>query len=83
MQANEGALASDGFMLNLQNVLQMLSVKIKLDKIDPFYPFHPNTMVNIRNETKIRYTSQEVDNWLDSSSKFVVKFLIHIIKINC
>ncbi|XP_045476375.1 ubiquitin conjugation factor E4 B isoform X2 [Harmonia axyridis] len=74
IQANEGALAGDGFMLNLQTVLQMLSMKIKLDKIDPQYPFHPETMVNIKNETRIKYTSQEVENWLDSS-KDTVKFL--------
>ncbi|KAL3273001.1 hypothetical protein HHI36_014457 [Cryptolaemus montrouzieri] len=63
LQVNEVALAGDGFMLNLLSVLQMLSVKIKLDKIDFHYPFHPESMVNIKNDTKLKFTSQEVEEW--------------------
>ncbi|KAF5288784.1 hypothetical protein FQA39_LY15275 [Lamprigera yunnana] len=40
--------AGDGFMLNLLSVLQMLSVKVKLDKINFYYPFHPNSVVDIK-----------------------------------
>ncbi|KAK9882976.1 hypothetical protein WA026_001192 [Henosepilachna vigintioctopunctata] len=64
LQVNEVALAGDGFMLNLLSVLQMLSLKIKLDKIDFHYPFHPDSMINIKNDARLKFTTQEVDDWI-------------------
>lgn len=64
IQTEEFALAGDGFMLNLLSVLQMLSVKIKLDTIDTLYPFHPSSFVEIKNDTRLKLTSQEVVEWL-------------------
>ncbi|XP_076166948.1 ubiquitination factor E4B [Ptiloglossa arizonensis] len=64
IQTEEFSLAGDGFMLNLLSVLQMLSVKIKLDTIDPLYPFHPSSFVKIKNETRLKLTSHEVADWL-------------------
>ncbi|XP_046824698.1 ubiquitin conjugation factor E4 B [Vespa velutina] len=64
IQTEEFSLAGDGFMLNLLSVLQMLSVKIKLDTIDPLYPFHPSSFVEIKNDTRLKLTSQEVTEWL-------------------
>ncbi|KAM0732007.1 Ubiquitin conjugation factor E4 B [Formica fusca] len=58
------SLAGDGFMLNLLSILQMLSVKIKLDSVDPLYPFHPSNFVEIKNYTRLKLTSQEVEEWL-------------------
>ncbi|CAG9813429.1 unnamed protein product [Phaedon cochleariae] len=65
IQMEERTLAGDGFMLNLLSILQNLSVKIKLDKVDFIYPFHPGTMINIKNDTRLKYTSQEVSDWLE------------------
>ena len=69
IQAEEFALAGDGFMLNLLSVLQMLSVKIKLDTVDALYPFHPNSFVEISNETRLKLGSQEVTDWLKELGK--------------
>lgn len=64
IQTEEFSLAGDGFMLNLLSVLQMLSVKIKLDTVDPLYPFHPSSFVEIKNDTRLKLTYQEVADWL-------------------
>lgn len=69
LQMEERLLAGDGFMLNLLSVLQMLAFKVKLDKVDFLYPFHPNSLVDIKNDTRLRYTSQETIDWLDELSK--------------
>ncbi|CRK98093.1 CLUMA_CG011461, isoform A [Clunio marinus] len=57
--ADERSLAQDGFMLNLMAVLQQLSIKVKLDRIDPLYPFHPQSLVNIDDDTKLRFETAE------------------------
>ncbi|XP_029679910.1 ubiquitin conjugation factor E4 B-like, partial [Formica exsecta] len=67
------SLAGDGFMLNLLSILQMLSVNIKLDTVDPLYPFHPSNFIEIKNDTRLKLTSQEVAEWqkhLDSTHKW-------------
>lgn len=69
LQMEERSLAGDGFMLNLLSVLQMLSLKIKLDKMDFLYPFHPESLICIKNETRLKYTSQDVATWLESLGK--------------
>lgn len=69
MQTEEFTLAGDGFMLNLLSVLQMLSVKIKLDTVDPMYPFHPSSFVEIKNDTRLKLTSHEVAEWQKSLEK--------------
>ncbi|KAF7992765.1 hypothetical protein HCN44_005109 [Aphidius gifuensis] len=65
IQTDDSNLAGDGFMLNLLSILQMLSVKIKLDTIDTLYPFNPSCFVDIKNETRLKLTSQEANDWLD------------------
>lgn len=57
--ADERSLAQDGFMLNLMSVLQQLSLKIRLQLIDPLYPFHPQALVNIDEDTKLCYEKAE------------------------
>ena len=57
--ADERSLAQDGFMLNLMAVMQQLSIKVKLDRIDPLYPFHPQSLVNIDDDTKLRFETSE------------------------
>uniref|UniRef100_A0A182JTH8 Ubiquitin conjugation factor E4 B n=1 Tax=Anopheles christyi TaxID=43041 RepID=A0A182JTH8_9DIPT len=62
--ADERFLAKDGFMLNFMSVLQLLSVKINLSRIDPLYPHHPESLVEIEEETKLKFSSQEYADWL-------------------
>lgn len=69
MQADFKTLAGDGFMLNLLSVLQMLSSKVKLENVDTLYPFHPSSMVDIKDDTRLKFTSQESSDWLDQLNK--------------
>ncbi|KAJ8676226.1 hypothetical protein QAD02_012012 [Eretmocerus hayati] len=69
IQTEEFTLAGDGFALNLLSVLQNLSVKIKLDTVDPLYPFDPQALVDIKKETRLKQTSEEVAEWLSSLEK--------------
>ncbi len=60
-------VAGDGFFLNLAAVMHQLSLKIKLDKVDIFYPFHPHSRISnsVANETKIKVNSQESQQWVE------------------
>ncbi|XP_071146873.1 ubiquitin conjugation factor E4 B-like isoform X1 [Mytilus edulis] len=66
IQVDERYVAGDGFMLNLLSVLQMLTVnKISLEKVDPYYPFHPNSRVSIKSETRLRALPNDCDKWTE------------------
>ncbi|XP_016976764.1 ubiquitin conjugation factor E4 B [Drosophila rhopaloa] len=62
--SDEKLLARDGFVINLMSVLQQLSVKIKLDRIEPNFHYYKNSLVNIEQDTKIRYSEEEYRNFL-------------------
>lgn len=62
--SDEKLLARDGFVINLMSVLQQLAVKIKLDRIEPNFHYHKNSLVNIEQDTKIRYSEEEYRNFL-------------------
>ncbi|XP_050295346.1 ubiquitin conjugation factor E4 B isoform X2 [Anthonomus grandis grandis] len=66
---DERLLAGDGFMLNLLSVLQTLSFKIRFDKLDLMYPFHKDAIVQIQNDTRLKFSSQEVGDWLEEFGK--------------
>lgn len=68
-QSDEKKLARDGFMLNLMTVLQKLSVKIKLERVDPKYPFRTDSLVSIEKDTKLRFDENEFKNWVSSPCK--------------
>ena len=64
MAVNERMVAGDGFMLNFLSVMQMLSAKVRLDKVDPTYLLtHPNSRVDIKDDTRIRMTTEEAEEW--------------------
>ncbi|CAB3376749.1 Hypothetical predicted protein [Cloeon dipterum] len=65
IHGEEKLTAGDGFMLNLLAVMQLLSVKIKIDKVDPMYVFHPDSLVDVTNETRLKFDSQEATAWLE------------------
>lgn len=65
IQVDERYVAGDGFMLNLLSVLQMLSVKISLDKVDSYYPFHPNSRISVKSETRLRALPVDCDKWIE------------------
>ncbi len=69
--ADEKTLARDGFMMNVMCTLQKLSVKIKLERVDPMYPFHWESMINISKDTKLRYDENEYKEYTDTLSTIV------------
>lgn len=79
--ADERSLAQDGFMLNLMAVLQQLSIKVKLEKIDPMYPFHPQSLVSIEDDTKLRFESADFAKHIEKLKDHVnwedPKFISH------
>ncbi|CAG2108572.1 unnamed protein product [Medioppia subpectinata] len=65
LQSDERLVSGDGYLFNLVSVLQFLSVKIKREKIEPLYQFHPKTLVLLRkDESRIKFTSTEAEEWL-------------------
>ncbi|CAG2064968.1 unnamed protein product, partial [Timema podura] len=34
-----------------------------------FYPFHPSSTIDIKNETRLKFTSQEVATWVDELNR--------------
>ncbi|XP_022906656.1 ubiquitin conjugation factor E4 B [Onthophagus taurus] len=69
IQIEENIISGDGFMLNLLSVLQLLSVKIKLNNVDSYYPFHPKTLIDIKTSTKLCFTTQQTDDWIETLVK--------------
>lgn len=68
IQFDERFLCGDGFMLNLMSVLQKLSEKIVLDKIDIYYPFHCKKRVSLAGKSRMRFTEKEVEEWEQENS---------------
>lgn len=76
--SEEKKLARDGFMLNTMTVLQKLSVKIKLERVDPKYPFQENALVEIKKDTKVRFDDTEFNKWISSPRKSMPSVSSHI-----
>ncbi|KAG9353174.1 hypothetical protein JZ751_017750 [Albula glossodonta] len=75
MQTDDKLVSTDGFMLNFLWVLQQLSMKIKLETVDPFYIFHPKCRLSVSSEeTRLKATMEELKSWLaelhEDPSKF-------------
>ncbi|XP_063064951.1 ubiquitin conjugation factor E4 B isoform X1 [Engraulis encrasicolus] len=75
MQTDDKLVSTDGFMLNFLWVLQQLSMKIKLETVDPLYIFHPKCRLQVSTEeTRVKATMEELKIWLselhDSPARF-------------
>ena len=51
-------------MLNFLFVLQRLSVKVKLDKVDPFYLNNPKCCLSVKDDSRLHATSAQVAEWV-------------------
>ena len=72
MQSDRRENCSDGPMLNYLSIMQLLSFKVKLDKIDPYYPFSPKSILDLKNDTRIKCSSQELEDWIEELSMYFV-----------
>ena len=66
IQADDNKLANDAFMVNLMFVLLMLSEKVTLEKVISSYIFHPKSRVDVKEETRLKATSEEVEQFESS-----------------
>ncbi|XP_026055812.1 ubiquitin conjugation factor E4 B isoform X2 [Carassius auratus] len=75
MQTDDKLVSTDGFMMNFLWVLQQLSMKIKLDTVDPVYIFHPKCRLNISTEeTRLNATMEDLKSWLSELHEDPSKF---------
>ncbi|XP_052356461.1 LOW QUALITY PROTEIN: ubiquitin conjugation factor E4 B-like [Oncorhynchus keta] len=79
MQTDDKLVSTDGFMITFLSVLQQLSMKIKLEMVDPYYIFHPLCRLQVsREETRLKATMEELKTWLaeihDPSKLYDPKF---------
>lgn len=59
-------------MLNFLWVLQQLSMKIKLETVDPYYIFHPRCRLAVSHEeTRLKATMEELKSWLTELRRFL------------
>ena len=64
-QTDDKLVSTDGLMLNFLWVVQQLSMKIKLETVDPFYIFHPRCRLVVSpEETRLKATMEELKSWL-------------------
>uniref|UniRef100_A0A3Q1GEK8 Ubiquitin conjugation factor E4 B n=1 Tax=Acanthochromis polyacanthus TaxID=80966 RepID=A0A3Q1GEK8_9TELE len=75
MQTDDKLVSTDGFMLNFLWVLQQLSMKIKLETVDPHYIFHPRCRLVVSlEETRLKATMEELKSWLTELHEDPTKF---------
>ncbi|KAM6977292.1 ubiquitin conjugation factor E4 B isoform 1-T1 [Aplochiton taeniatus] len=75
MQTDDKLVSTDGFMLNFLYVLQQLSMKIKLETVDPYYIFHPRCRLLVSpEETRLKATMEELKSWLAELHEDPTKF---------
>uniref|UniRef100_A0A3P8V9A7 Ubiquitin conjugation factor E4 B n=1 Tax=Cynoglossus semilaevis TaxID=244447 RepID=A0A3P8V9A7_CYNSE len=75
MQTDDKLVSTDGFMLNFLRVLQQLSMKIKLETVDPYYIFHPRCRLAVSvEETRLKATMEELKSWLSELHEDPSKF---------
>ncbi|OTF72979.1 ubiquitin conjugation factor E4 B-like protein, partial [Euroglyphus maynei] len=66
LHSDEKSVASDGFFTNLTSVLQLLSVKIKREKIDPLFPLNSNNPLGVKKGvSRIKFSQSEAEKWLE------------------
>ena len=55
------------------NWLNLPKLQVRLDKVDPMYMLvHPNSRVNIKEDTRIRMTTEEAEEWKNGISKSTI-----------
>lgn len=69
-QADALAVCSDGMAINVLHILQQLAVKVKVDKVDRMYLYHPKSRLNIKDATRLKCSSQEWSAWISSLSMY-------------
>lgn len=70
MQVNERTVAGDGFMLNVLSVLQNLSSKISLNKVDFLYLHSKHSRLEpIGDDARMKMDQKEAEDWVNEQLK--------------
>ena len=56
-------------MLNLMSVLQHLSAKVRMDKVEPAYLHSPACRLVLKEEARLKATSQEAVEYTEALAK--------------
>lgn len=73
LQTDDRLVSTDGFMLNFLWVLQQLSMKIKLETVDPMYIFHPRCRIDLpTDETRVKATMEDVTAWIAELCEYCI-----------
>ena len=68
LQVDENLVSSDGMAFNMLFVLQQLAIKVKIDKIDVLYTYHPKCRLHVSDDTRMNCTLDKVGSWIASLS---------------
>ena len=66
LQVDETLVSGDGMVFNMLSVLQQLAVKVKIDKIDTLYTYHPKCRLSLSDDTRLNCTLDKVVTWTAS-----------------
>lgn len=66
LQVDEHLVSSDGMAFNMLSVLQQLAVKVKIEKVDVLYTYHPKCRLNLSDDTRLNCTLDKVVSWMAS-----------------
>ena len=69
LQTNERLVAGDGFMLNVLSTLQLLSSKVKQDKVDTHYLYTDTCRIDTSEDSRLKATSQEFKEFSEKQEK--------------
>ena len=69
LQANERLVAGDGFMLNVVSLLQLLSSKVKQDKVDTNYLYTDKCRIDTSDDSRLKSTSQDFKEFVEKQEK--------------
>lgn len=63
MQCRERDVMTDGMAINVLSVLQLLAEKVKIDKVDPKYFLHPESLVNFEGKSRLSLSDSEAEEY--------------------
>ena len=71
LQADMRLVCTDGMAFNFLYILQQLAVKVKVDKVDPFYPVNPKSRISIEDATRLNCSLNEATSWIAKLSEYL------------
>ncbi|XP_047740861.1 ubiquitin conjugation factor E4 B isoform X3 [Hyalella azteca] len=63
MQCKDSEVMSDGHAFNLLSVMQLLCLKVKVEKVDPKYFLHPKSLVNFDGESRLSMSEPQAEEF--------------------